>query len=73
MSLTSVDEAEKLHLFGPGPLSPVARRRFGDLVGVAYRPATISYHPPGKPVGNLYVAVHAGLSPQEMLVPLCVA
>jgi hypothetical protein len=73
MTLIGVDEAEKLHLFGPGLLSPTARGRFGDFIGVAYQPATISYHPPGKPVGNLYVAVHAGLSPEEMLVPLAVA
>jgi len=73
MTLIDVDEAEKLHLFGPGLLSPTARGRFGDFIGVAYQPATISYHPPGKPVGNLYVAVHAGLSPEEMLVPLAVA
>ena len=71
--LLGTDEAEHLRLFGPGPLSPLTRRRFGDFVGIAYRPATISYHPPGKPVGNLYVAVHAGLSPQEMLVPLVIA
>ena len=73
MLLVSVDEAEKLHLFGPGPLSLPARRRFGDFIAVAYRPAALSFHPPGKPVGNLYVAVHAGLSPEEMLVPLCIA
>jgi hypothetical protein len=73
MLLVSTDEAEKLRLFGPGPLSPVARRRFGDFVAIAHRPATISYHPPGKPVGNLYLAVHAGLSPEEMLVPLVIA
>jgi hypothetical protein len=73
LTLIGVDEAEEYRLFGPGPLSPVARRRFGDFIGVAYQPATISYHPPGKPLGKLYVAVHAGLSPEEMLVPLVVA
>ncbi|MEA2735373.1 MAG: hypothetical protein QOE14_1824 [Humisphaera sp.] len=73
MTLISVSEAEEYRLFGPGPLSPVARRRFGDFIGIAHRPATLGFHPPGKPIGNLYVAVHAGLSPEEMLVPLCVA
>jgi hypothetical protein len=73
MALVGVDEAERLELFGPGALSPLARRRFGDFVAIPYRPATLSYHPPHKPVGDLYLAVHAGLSPEEMRVPLCVA
>ncbi|HTL30131.1 MAG TPA: alkaline phosphatase family protein [Tepidisphaeraceae bacterium] len=73
MILVETDRAEQMQLFGPGPMSPTARKRFGDYVGIAYRPVTLAYHPPGKPVGELYLAVHAGLSPQEMQVPLCVA
>ena len=73
MVLLSVDEAERMELFGPGPFGPVARRRFGDYVGIAFRAATLSYHPPEKPLGHLHVAVHAGLSPEEMRVPLWVA
>jgi hypothetical protein len=71
-ALTDVDEAERLELFGPGAISPAIRARFGDYIGVAFRPATVAYHPPHKPVGDLYLAVHAGLSPEEMRVPLCV-
>ena len=70
--LTDVNEAEQLELFGPGPIAPGIRARFGDYIGVAYRPATVAYHPPHKPVGDLYLAVHAGLSPEEMRVPVCV-
>ena len=71
--LLDVEEAEKLELFGPGPMSPVARRRFGDFIGIPFKAATLAYHPPHKALGDLYLAVHAGLSPEEMTVPLCVA
>jgi hypothetical protein len=71
--LLRTDEAEAMELFGPGELSPIARRRFGDFLGIPIRPATLGYHPPHKPLGELYLAVHAGLSPQEMIVPVCVA
>ena len=73
MLLVSNDEAEKLRLFGPRTALASRAATLGDFVAIAYRPATISYHPPGKPVGNRYLAVHAGLSPEEMLVPLVIA
>jgi hypothetical protein len=72
MSLVPTEQAEEMELFGPGTLSAVARPRFGDFIGIPFRPATLAYHPPGKPVGELFLGVHAGLSPQEMRVPLCV-
>jgi len=65
-------EAERLHLFGPSPLAPAVRRRFGDFIAFPFRPATIGYHPPDKPPGHLFLAVHGGLSPEEMWVPLSV-
>lgn len=73
MTLLSVDDAERLELFGPGPLSPTARRRFGDYIAFPHVPTTLSYHPPTRPMGKLYLAVHGGLSAEEMLVPLCLA
>lgn len=73
MLLVPTDEVERLELFGAGPCSVAARPRFGDYVGVPFRPATLSYHSPTKPLGELYVAVHAGLSPEEMLTPLVIA
>ncbi len=73
MILLSTDDVEQLELFGPGKFSAVARPRFGDFIGIAHRAATLSYHPPNKPVGEMYLAVHAGLSPQEMWIPMCVA
>lgn len=76
MILLETAEAERMELFGPAPMSPIARRRFGDFVGIAFRPATLLYHPPSAPAQNPrepYLAQHAGLSPNEMLVPLVLA
>lgn len=73
MVLVDVDAAESMELFGPGAMSPVARRRFGDFVAVPFKAMTLAYHPPHKPLTDLYLAVHAGLSPEEMTVPLCIA
>jgi hypothetical protein len=73
MVLVKTDEVEELEMFGPKPMSAISRPRFGDFVAIPFKPATISFHPPNKPLGHLYLAVHAGMSPQEMLVPLCVA
>ena len=71
--LLDIEQVQELALFGPGEFSPTARARFGDFVGIAQRPATLSFHPPTKPLHEVYFAVHAGLSPAEMEIPLCVA
>lgn len=73
MLLLPTADAEEMELFGPGEMSPISRARFGDYIGIAFRPATLAYHSPGRPVGTLYKAVHAGLSPEEMIVPLCIS
>jgi hypothetical protein len=73
MLLVETDEIERMELFGPGPMAPHARQRFGDFIGIAFTRSTISFHPPSKPLGHLYLAVHAGFSPDEMWVPLVVA
>jgi hypothetical protein len=73
MLLLDIEQVQELALFGPGEFAPTARARFGDFVGVAKRPATLAFHPPTKPLSELYCAVHAGLSPAEMEIPLCVA
>jgi hypothetical protein len=72
MILLDIEAVQELALFGPGEFAPTARRRFGDYIGIATRPATLSFHSATKPMGHLYRAVHAGLSPDEMLVPLCI-
>ncbi len=73
MVLLDIEQAEAMELFGPGEMSLSARRRFGDYIAIPYRAATLAFHPPGKPPGELYLAVHGGLSPDEMLIPLCLA
>ena len=73
MALVPTGQAEAMDLLGPGAPVGVAKPRFGDFIAIPFRPATLAYHPPGRPVGELFLGVHAGLSPQEMWVPLCVA
>jgi hypothetical protein len=72
MFLVETAKAEHEGFFGPGPISATVRDRFGDFVAFPYRPATLAYHPPDKAIGKLYLAVHAGLSPEEMRIPMCV-
>lgn len=70
MHLVATDDAERSELFGPGAFSEHARPHFGDFIAFPFRPGTLAYS--DKPVSNVFLAVHAGLSPQEMWVPLCV-
>ncbi len=75
LRLASSLEAAESGLFGPAPLSPAARARFGDYVGIALRPVTLHYAPPPVEVRphRVYRAQHAGLTPDEMEIPLIVA
>ncbi|HEY8665727.1 MAG TPA: alkaline phosphatase family protein [Tepidisphaeraceae bacterium] len=73
MVLLDIEQCQKLQLFGPGAITSPARERFGDYVAIPTRPTTLAYHSPDKPLGQLFLSVHAGLSPEEMHVPLCVA
>jgi hypothetical protein len=71
MFLLATEQADQMRLFGPEAMSTLARRRFGDFVAIPFKPATLAYLPPEKQPGNVFYAVHAGLSPDEMEVPLC--
>jgi hypothetical protein len=64
--------AVEMRLLGEGPLSDLARRRFGDYIGIALAPTTLHYFPAGTPSKAGYIGYHAGLSSQEMRVPLIV-
>jgi hypothetical protein len=71
-ALLTPDEAARLGLFGPEPLSKTARDRLGSFIGIAGDAATISYrgadeHDPPKK------GSHGGLLPAEMRVPLILA
>ncbi len=68
-ALLSIDDVDDLRLLGPGPLTARARRRFGDFLGVAVHPHTVTYVPAGAAV-HRNRGVHAGLTSDEMLVPL---
>jgi hypothetical protein len=71
--LISVDEAEQIELFGPGPISPVVRERFGDLLLISSGPDVIEYVLAGQIGKRVDLnAYHSGLSPAEMRVPLIV-
>ena len=72
-ALLDMRDAERLEIFGPAPMSPKARAHFGDYVAIAFQAAMLDYMPRGRTPANAYFAQHAGLSPQEMLVPLIVA
>lgn len=65
------EEAEDLRLFGPGRLCPLMRRRLGTFLGIAPEPAAVFFRPR---VGDfhVHVGVHAGMSREEMTIPLIV-
>jgi hypothetical protein len=72
-ALLSIDEADDLRLFGPEPMTPLARARFGDFVAIPYGSQTLNHYPSGKSPATDYYGQHAGLSPDEMLVPLIIS
>jgi hypothetical protein len=73
-ALLSSKEAELLGLFGPELMSNTARRRFGDFVGIALGPVVLHYASKrSPPPQHFYFAQHAGLTPDELLIPLVVA
>ncbi len=71
--IISIEEAECLELFGPGPLSARARERLGDLIVISSGADVIEYVPSGSIDRLLSItAHHSGLTPAEMRVPLVV-
>ena len=69
----TIDEAEELGLFGPGPYCGPVKDRFGDLIAISAGADVIEYRPRGRNGRVTHEASqHSGLSPQEMLVPLMV-
>lgn len=73
-ALLNLKEAEQIGLFGPEPMSNTARERFGDFVGIALAPVILHYASKRSPAPqHFYLAQHAGLTPDELLIPLVVA
>ena len=73
--LLTAEEAVALELYGPGPLSPVMKRRIGTHLAVSKGPWLLEYHDPStkEDLPKTKVSQHAGLTAEEMLVPLVVA
>ena len=71
--LLSTAQVESMKLLGPEPLSPLAKRRFGDYIGIAIKPVTLKYKAPQHMARPDHLGYHAGLSPAEMRIPLIVA
>jgi hypothetical protein len=71
--LLNMRDADALQIFGPAPMVPKARAHFGNYVGIAFQAAMIDYMTRGRTPATAHHAQHAGLSPQEMLVPMIVA
>jgi hypothetical protein len=71
--LLTVDEVEELELFGPGPVAPEAKSRWGDLIAISKGRSVVEYRPPGNN-GRIMeeASQHSGLTPAEMRVPLAV-
>ncbi|MCC6627251.1 MAG: alkaline phosphatase family protein [Chloroflexi bacterium] len=69
----TLEEAEAIELFGPGPLAPSTRQRLGDLLVISTGVDVIEYVPAGSIDRVLSIASHhSGLTPAEMRVPLIV-
>jgi len=72
--LISVDEAEDLELFGPGPLAPATKDRMGDLIAISSGAHMIEYNAArGSARSVLLNGHHSGLTPDEMKIPLVIA
>ncbi len=72
--LISLDEAVRLNLFGPGPVSAETRDRVGDFIAISGGVDVIDYVRAGG-TGRVISANshHSGLTPAEMRVPLVLA
>jgi hypothetical protein len=71
--LLSTDEAQCLHLFGPGPLSAETKARLGDYLAISKGVDIVEYRPrygQGKLV--TLPSHHSGLSRDEMRIPLLI-
>ena len=72
LALLSQGEAEELRLFGPEPLSDLARRRFGDYVGIALASFTLGYYESADAASLRHIGVHGGMCPAEVRTPLVI-
>ncbi len=71
-ALLAMDEVESLGLLGPGPMTPFARKRFGDFMAIALQPATLLHVEAGWDPAKDHASEHAGLTHDETAVPMVV-
>ena len=72
--LLTAAEVLELELLGPGPVSPVTRRRMGNYLALSTGAPGLYYnYPRTEEDDRQKVADHGGLTPDEMIVPLIVA
>jgi hypothetical protein len=67
-ALLTLQEADDLRLFGPGPMTQRTRRRLGDYLAVSTGPREVRYRPDSDMIG-----FHGGAHRDEMRVPLIIA
>ena len=82
-ALLPVADSDALHLWGPEPLSSLARERIGSFIALSDGPDVLIYdgaitgdpaaHPPADLAFAGVRGFHAGLTPEEMRIPLIVA
>ncbi len=68
-----IEDAERLKLFGPEPLSRHTKQRVGNIMLLSINDAALDIRPAlGEKSATLY-SHHSGLTPAEMRIPLVVA
>ena len=72
LALLSQGEAEELRLFGPESFSALARRRFGDYIGITLAPFTLAYYESADATSLRHIGVHGGMCPAEVRIPLAI-
>ena len=71
--LISVDDCERLAMFGPEKLTDIARARMGTFVSLSKGIDVLLYDSPSRmPSNKRLVGHHSGLSPAEIFVPLII-
>jgi Type I phosphodiesterase / nucleotide pyrophosphatase len=66
-ALLTVDEVDELRLFGPDRLTPTARARIGDFIGIALSQDVLLS------AEMEFRGFHGALTPDEMRIPLVIA
>ena len=68
-TLFSIEELQKLGLYGPGELSEITKIRLGNFVAIPKSPTSLTYIKSERNKKN-FIAFHGGLSLDEIEIPL---